>query len=222
MQTTYPQCNFESKTPKILGQNHKFICIYVYGKICIFWEFQKNSKGTLFTIPCLTDDNKPTFTLACILLCAVGSIAFLSGILLVFSLQNGMWRSAAFSLNLKWKTEQLLKRSTKLNCNMLTQDEPTKIHMSKEFLQFQETNYADSVLWLQVIGLSGTTSYPQFGVWVLRLQTMLRRVAMQDNNSGLYTPYQPWMFNAFLLTKFADSSDFTWLELSLLRLREKP
>ena len=34
---------------------------------------------------------------------------------------------------------------------MLTQDESTKIHMSKEFLQFQETNYADSVFWLQVI-----------------------------------------------------------------------
>ena len=57
---------------------------------------------------------------------------------------------------------------------------------------------------------------------MLRLQTMLLRVAMQDNNSGLYTPYQPWMSNVFLLTKFADSSDFTWLELSLLRLREKP
>ena len=69
---------------------------------------------------------------------------------------------------------------------MLTQDEPTKIHMSsKKFLQFQETNYA-------------------------------------DNNSGLYTPYPPRMFNVFLLTKLADSSDFTWLELSLLRQREKP
>ena len=47
---------------------------------------------------------------------------------------------------------------------MLTQDDPSKIYMSKEFLHFQETNYADSVFWLQVIGLSGTTSYPQFGV----------------------------------------------------------